>query len=95
MMTDVLLHELSQQACIHSIQPMHAVKLPAQMMLDHSTLKTRIHRILKYDTMEMSNKKTNDPVKKITCFDVTGLGCHVVWYWWCPPCFSANNSKVC
>jgi len=52
------------QACIHSAQLTHGAKLPAQMMLDRNTLKARIHRILENNTMNTSDKKSVNHLRK-------------------------------
>jgi TonB family protein len=45
------------KACVHSAQSARAAKLPAQMMLDRSTLKNRIHRILEEHTINTPERK--------------------------------------
>ncbi|MDP3517037.1 MAG: M56 family metallopeptidase [Pseudohongiella sp.] len=51
------------QACVYSGQSKRPEILPAQMMLDRSTLKNRIHRILEEHNMNTSDSKTTSHVK--------------------------------
>lgn len=69
------------QACVHSAQSISVEKFSAQSMLDRSTLKNRIHRILEEHHMNTSDRNTPSHVKRslalmllVTAATLFGIG---------------------